>query len=157
MFPEIVYSLSTQSQLLTWTHYRALLRVGSKETRDWYEREAMSQNWSVRTLERNISTLYYDRLLMSQNKKPVVQEMEKKTAQYQVDRLEFVKNPVIAEFLGVPQDKDYMESDLETAIISNLQQFLMELGKGYAFVARQQHIRTELDDYYIDLVFLSSK
>lgn len=79
--------------------------------------------------------------------------MEVKTSEYQANRLEFVKNPVIAEFLGVPQDKDYLESDLEEAIITNLQKFLMELGRGYAFVARQQHIKTDLDDFYIDLVF----
>ena len=103
----------------------------------------------MRTLDRNVSTLYYDCLLMSQNKEPVVAEMEVKTTEYQANRLEFVKNPVIAEFLGVPQDKDYLESDLEEAIITNLQKFLMELGKGYAFVARQQHIKTDLDDFIL--------
>ena len=79
--------------------------------------------------------------------------MQEKTAEFEQKRLEFMKNPVIAEFLGVPQDKSVLETNLEQAIIDNLQSFLMELGKGYAFVARQQHIRTDLDDYYIDLVF----
>ena len=153
-YPEIVATSSRQSgNVLSWSHYLVLLRVASKKARDWYEREAVEQGWSVRTLDRNVSTLYYDRLLMSQNKEPVVAEMEVKTTEYQANRLEFVKNPVIAEFLGVPQDKDYLESDLEEAIITNLQKFLMELGKGYAFVARQQHIKTDLDDFYIDLVF----
>lgn len=154
MFPEIVQTASGQfASLLTWSHYATMLRVFDKDARDWYANEAASQNWSVRTLARNIDTQYYYRLLMSQDKAPVVREMEEKTSEYQMNRLEFVKNPVIAEFLGLPQDKGFAETELEQAILTNLQQFLMEMGKGYAFVARQQHIRTELDDYYIDLVF----
>ena len=153
-YPEIVATTSRQfSNVLSWSHYLVLLRVSNKKTRDWYEHEALEQDWSVRTLDRNVSTLYYERMLMSQNKEPVIAEMEEKTSAYQANRLEFIKNPVIAEFLGVPQDKSYVESDLENAIITNLQKFLMELGKGYAFVARQQHIKTDLDDFYIDLVF----
>lgn len=154
MFPEIVQTASGQSDgLLTWSHYATMLRVFDKDARDWYASEATSQNWSVRTLARNIDTQFYHRLLMSQDKDPVVCEMKKKTSELQINRLEFVKNPVIAEFLGIPQDKRFAETDLEQAILTNLQQFLMEMGKGYAFVARQQHIRTELDDCYIDLVF----
>ncbi len=145
--------MSESGSTLSWSHYLVLLRVNKKSIRDWYEKEAIEQDWSVRTLDRNVSTLYYERLLMSQNTEPVVIEMQNKTAEFQANRLEFIKNPVIAEFLGVPQDKDYLESDLESAIITNLQKFLMELGKGYAFVARQQHIKTDLDDYFIDLVF----
>ena len=153
-YPEIVATASRQfGNTLSWSHYLVLLRVTSKNAREWYEREAAEQGWSVRTLDRNVSTLYYERLLMSQNKEPVIAEMEEKTSEYQLNRLEFVKNPVIAEFLGVPQDKECVENDLENAIITNLQKFLMELGKGYAFVARQQHIKTDLDDFYIDLVF----
>jgi len=153
-FPKIFSTpLRKSSRMLSWSHYLELLRVTNAETRAWYEREATRENWSVRTLQRNINTLYYERLLMSQVTEPVVQEMREKTTEYEQNRLEFVKNPVIAEFLGVPQDKSFVESDLEQAIISNLQGFLMELGKGYAFVARQQHIKTDLDDYYIDLVF----
>lgn len=79
-----------------------MIRVTRKEARDWYESEAIEQNWSVRTLQRNINTLYYERLLMSQNKEPVIAEMEEKTSEYQLNRLEFAKNPVTAEFLGVP-------------------------------------------------------
>ncbi len=153
-FPEILSTPSIKShRLLSWSHYVELLRVTDEAARTWYEQEAAEQNWSVRTLQRNISTLYYERLLMSQDKAPVEKEMREKTSEFEQHRLEFIKNPVIAEFLGVPQDRSFLESDLEQAIISNLQDFLMELGKGYAFVARQQHIRTDLDDYYIDLVF----
>ncbi len=157
MFPEIFHAPSGQSlRLLSWTHYRSLIRVTNSKARVWYEKEALEQGWSARTLDRNISTLYYDRLLLSGDKQPVIQEMKEKTAVYQeagFDKLEFVKNPVVAEFLGFVPDAAVYESELEQAILTNLQQFLMEMGKGYAFVARQQHIRTELDDYYIDLVF----
>ena len=153
-FPEIFHSVSGKSQtLLSWTHYRVLLQVKDSVAREWYAKEAYEQTWSVRTLQRNISTQYYHRLLSSQNKEPVEQEMKALTAEYQDDKLEFVKNPVIAEFLGLTTTTDVTETGLESAIISNLQKFLMELGKGYAFVARQQHIHTEKCDYYIDLVF----
>ena len=141
---------------LSWTHYRALLRVEDKKARDWYENEAAVQAWSARTLDRNISTQYYYRLLATQSpegKAGVASEMERKTADHQADKLEFIKNPVVAEFLGLAPNADFYESELEGAIIANLQKFLLEMGKGYAFVARQQHIRTELNDFYIDLVF----
>ncbi len=153
LFPEIVDTLSRQSfKVLSWSHYRTLLQVKDKTARDWYEKEAIEQTWSVRTLQRNISTQYYYRLLQSQNPNHVVMEMKEKTSKYQ-DKFEFIKNPVIAEFLGMNSHADYTESELEKSIITNIQKFLMELGKGYAFVARQQHIHTEKDDYYIDLVF----
>ena len=109
--------------------------------------------WSVRTLQRNVSSQYYYRILKTQKKDLVEKEMKRQTAAFQQDKLEFIKNPVITEFLGFSMDSDYTESDLEKSILSNLQKFLMELGKGYAFVARQQHIHTEKQDYYIDLVF----
>lgn len=140
---------------LSWTHYRSLSRVTDPEARAWYEREAAEQGWSSRTLDRNIATQYYHRLLQSQDdKKPAVEaEMKELTAPLQHDKLEFIKSPVVAEFLGLAPNADFQESELEGAIITNLQRFLLEMGKGYAFVARQQHIRTELDDFYIDLVF----
>ena len=138
---------------LTWSHYNALLRVNDKKARDWYMAEAVRESWSVKTLERNISTQYYYRLLKSQVKEPVIEEMRAKTSVYQSDKLEFIKNPIVAEFLGLSQNEQFTETKLEQAILTHLQKFLMELGKGYAFVARQQHIRTELDDYFIDLVF----
>ncbi len=153
-FPEIFHSASGKSGIyLSWTHYRILLQVNDKTARDWYEQEATEQTWSVRTLQRNISSQYYYRMLKTQNEEAVQNEMKERTASYQNDKLEFIKNPVVAEFLGFPQDTDFTESDLEKSILSNLQKFLMELGKGYAFVARQQHIHTEKQDYYIDLVF----
>ena len=138
--------------MLSWTHYRTLMQVTDPNARAWYEKEAYEQTWSVRTLQRNISTQYYDRMLLSHNSKAVENEMKQLTSEYQ-GKLEFIRNPVIAEFLGMQEDTSYLESDLEQAIIGNLQRFLMELGKGYAFVARQQHIHTEKQDYYIDLVF----
>ena len=104
-------------------------------------------------MQRNINTQYYHRILQSQNKELVEQEMNDKTSAFQNDKLEFIKNPVIAEFLGLSSNIDLTETELEASIISNIQKFLMELGKGYAFVARQQHIKTEKEDYFIDLVF----
>ena len=107
------------------------------------QKEAQEQTWSVRTLQRNISSQYYYRMLMSQNVEPVEKEMKELTASYQADKLNLSKNPVIAEFLGLSSNTDFTESELEQRIITHIQKFLMELGKGYAFVARQQHIRTE--------------
>ncbi len=153
-FPQIVDTTCRQSHIrLSWSHYRALLQVADSGARSWYEKEAYEQTWSVRTLQRNINTQYYYRILQSQHKDLVEQEMLEKTSDFQNDKLEFVKNPVIAEFLGLSSNTDFTETDLETSIISNIQKFLMEMGKGYAFVARQQHIKTEKEDYFIDLVF----
>ena len=150
---QIVDSLSPQSGgLLSWTHYRKLLQVESNEALVWYRDEAARESWGVRTLQSNISSQYYERTLLSQNKDAVKSEMVKITRPLQ-DKLEFIKNPVIAEFLGLSQRTDFTESDLETCILDNLGKLLMELGKGYAFVARQQHIHTEKADYFIDLVF----
>lgn len=139
--------------MLSWSHYNVLLQVKDKIARDWYEKEAYEQTWSVRTLQRNISSQYYYRMLQTQNRNRVENEMKQLTADFQTDKLEFIKNPVIAEFLGLSSNTDFTESELESSILSNIQKFLMELGKGYAFVARQQHIKTEKQDYYIDLVF----
>ena len=156
-FPQIVGSLSRQSApLLSWTHYRVLIRVEDPKAREWYAQEAISQNWSVRTLDRNISTQYYHRLLASGVKEPVEQEMEQKAAAYQTEdyrKLEFVKNPYVMEFLGFSSDAQIKENDLEDALIVNLQKFLLELGKGYAFMGRQYHLRGIDGDYFIDLVF----
>lgn len=154
MFPNIFDTACRQfNKLLSWSHYRVLLQVHDKEARDWYAKETAEQSWSVRTLQRNISTQYYYRLLKTQNRDSVKKEMEQLTSSYQADKLEFIKNPVIAEFLGLSQNTDFTESDLEKSIITNIQKFIMEMGKGYAFVARQQHIKTEKEDYFIDLVF----
>ena len=139
---------------MSWTHYFALTQELNDEARQWYETEAASQNWSVRTLQRNISSQYYHRLLASQRKDLVEKEMLQLTAPLQSpDPTEFIKNPMIGEFLGFTADSSFRETELEQSIIDNLEKFLLELGKGFAFVARQQHIHTEKEDYYIDLVF----
>ena len=137
---------------LSWTHYRIILQESDTEARAWYENEAANEMWGTRTLQRNVSTQYYHRLLKSQNKEVVRNEMKEKTSSLQ-DKLEYLKNPVIAEFLGFKNNPDYTESILEKGIIDHLIPFLMELGKGFAFVDRQKHIHTEKQDYYIDLVF----
>lgn len=151
----IVHSVSTQSEkLLSWTHYRTLIQEPNADAHKWYEQEAIEQNWSVRALQRNISSQYYFRLLASQRKDLVEQEMLQLTAPLQSpDPTEFIKNPVVGEFLGFTADSSFRESTLEQAIIDNLEKFLLEMGKGFAFVARQQHIHTEKHDYFIDLVF----
>lgn len=140
---------------LSWMHYEKLMRVADKDARVWYMQEAASQQWDYRTLKRNIDTQYYYRLMQTPtaHKPEVEQEMVEKTAVYQQEKSTFVKNPMLVEFLGLNQDAAFTESKLEETIINHLQTFLIEMGKGYAFVARQQHIHTDDDDYYIDLVF----
>lgn len=138
---------------LSWSHIRLILKVNNKSAQEYYLKEAAEQSWSVRTLDRNISTLYYQRLLSSQAKAPVEQEMLEKTQTFQEDKFEFIKNPSVLEFLQLPNNTGYTEQTFEKALIDNLQKFLLELGRGYAFVARQQLMRTETADFYIDLVF----
>ncbi len=140
---------------LSWSHLKLLLRVPDKAARNWYLQEASNESWNVRTLERNIASQYYYRFLQApQNGKKIVKdEMSVLTGDLQADKLEFIKNPLVAEFLGFESNFDFTESKLESAILTHLQKFLMELGKGYAFVARQQRISTDAGDYYIDLVF----
>ena len=150
---DIFHLLMPKSSIrLSWTHYRIILQESDAEARAWYENEAANEMWGTRTLQRNVSTQYYHRLLKSQNKEVVRNEMKEKTSSLQ-DKLEYLKNPVIAEFLGFKNNPDYTESILEKGIIDHLIPFLMELGKGFAFVDRQKHIHTEKQDYYIDLVF----
>lgn len=145
--------LRTIFSKLSWSHFQAVLRVSNEKARMYYLTEAAQQNWTIQTLDRNISTQYYQRLLASQIKEPVEQEMVEKTKSFQNDKLEFIKNPSVLEFLDLPNNLGYTEKELEKALIDNLQRFLLELGKGYAFVERQQLIRTETSDFYIDLVF----
>lgn len=153
-YPEIFQALTGKStSILSWTHYLILLQVKDSKARFWYENEAINETWSTRTLQRNIDSQYYYRMLSSQVKEPVKQEMESLTEKYQKDKLEFIKNPMVVEFLGLTSDTSFTESKLESSIITHLQKFIMEMGKGYAFVARQQHIHTTKQDYYIDLVF----
>lgn len=152
-YTEILQSLIAKFPIrLSWTHYSIILQENNAEARAWYENEAANEMWSTRTLQRNVSSQYYHRLLQSQNKEVVRNEMKALTAPLQ-DKLEFMKNPVIAEFLGFKNNTNYTESNLEQSIIDHLIPFLMELGKGFAFVDRQKHIHTEKEDYYIDLVF----
>ncbi|MDB9494913.1 PDDEXK nuclease domain-containing protein [Spirulina major CS-329] len=134
---------------LSWTHYRLLLRVETSEVRLWYMQEAAAQNWSTRVLERQISTLYYERLLANPDPEQSPTEPQPNSSAPR----NFVRDPVILEFLGLPDTGRLLEADLEQALMDKLQQFLLELGKGFAFVARQQRISTETQDFYIDLVF----
>ena len=152
MYKNILSSVMTQS-FLSWTHYSLLITISDKTARDWYENEAKECGWSVRTLQRNIQTQYYYRLLKSFDKDSVKKEMESKTSEYQLNKLEHIKNPTILEFLNINPSSSLLESDLEQKIINNLQKMLLELGKGYAFVGRQYHIKTNTNDYFVDLVF----
>jgi len=143
------------SSQLSWSHYERLMRVSDLQAREWYMKEAVSQQWNYQTLKRNIDTQYYYRLMQTPDaqKQLVIDEMHTLTADNQNEESAFVKNPMLVEFLGLNQDTSLTETDLETSLLNHLRDFLMELGKGYAFVTRQQHIHTDDDDYYIDLVF----
>jgi predicted nuclease of restriction endonuclease-like (RecB) superfamily len=138
---------------LSWTHYRLLLRVDNTEARQWYVNEAVAQNWSSRALDRQIGTLYLERLLLSGDKTSVAAEANAMIAALPQTPREFVRDPVMLEFLGLPGTGKLLESKLEQALMDKLQSFLLELGKGFAFVARQQRVSTETKDFYVDLVF----
>lgn len=153
--PSDLFEIRFNIPNLSWSHYERLLRIKDDDERDWYMRESSGENWSVRTLDRNIGSQYYYRLLQTPESKrgEVIDEMQRLTADYQKDRHKFLRNPVVAEFLGFSQETAYSETNLESTIIDHLQKFILELGKGYAFVARQQRIKTDMGEYYIDLVF----
>lgn len=138
---------------LTWTHFRSLLSVADPKAREWYAMEASKEMWGTRTLNRNISSQYYGRMMANQRNKIELPSPEI------IDEtpLEYLKNPYLAEFLGFKKDSKYEESELEQALIDNLEKFIMELGKGFAFVDRQKHIMTEKSDFYVDLVFYNYK
>ena len=137
---------------LSWSHYRALMRVEKIETRNFYEREAIAGGWDKRTLERQIQSLYYERILKSRKPEKMLAEGRHLPVSGGTP-IDALKNPYVLEFLGLPDAAEFHESDLERAIITHLQRFLLELGSGFAFVARQKHIRIEEQDRYIDLVF----
>ncbi|MCX6875019.1 MAG: PDDEXK nuclease domain-containing protein [Verrucomicrobia bacterium] len=137
---------------LSWSHYRALMRVESAEARDFYEREAIAGGWDKRTLERQIHSFYYERLLKSQNPKKMLAGGRELQTQPE-PAVETLRNPYVLEFLGLPEVAKLHESELEAAILTCLQGFLLELGKGFAFVARQRRLRFGDDDRYVDLVF----
>lgn len=151
--PTVSDQFSETMELLPWSHYERLMRVPEKAARDWYMREAAKEMWSFRTLSRNISTQYYERMLLSQMSPEVRAEMQEKTSCYQRDKFEMIKNPAVLEFIGIDSSRGYTESKIEQGIIDNMEHFLLEMGKGFALVARQQLIRTPLEDYYVDLVF----
>jgi len=138
---------------LSWTHYRTVLRLDSPEARQWYVDEAVAHQWSSRALDRQIGTLYYERLLASKDKAAVAAEAHALTKEAKPSPRGFVRDPVVLEFLGLPQAGRLLESDLEQALMTQIQAFLLELGKGFAFVARQQRLSTESKDFFIDLVF----
>jgi predicted nuclease of restriction endonuclease-like (RecB) superfamily len=138
---------------LSWTHYRTLLRLDEAPIRQWYMNESANQGWSTRVLERQVNSLYYERLLSSRDRKAVESEVNAAASSLARTPREFVRDPVMLEFLGLPQAGRLLEADLEQALLTNLQAFLLELGKGFAFVARQLRISTESKDFFVDLVF----
>ncbi|MDD2893990.1 MAG: PDDEXK nuclease domain-containing protein [Halothiobacillaceae bacterium] len=154
------HTLCDQSGLgrLSWSHFRNLLRVESVQARMWYANEAASQNWSVRALDRQISTLYYERLLSS-SARGEGQDGVRDEAAHNIaaeappDARDFIRDPYVLEFLGVQPGACLYEQDVEQGLIERLQQFLMELGKGFAFVARQKRVQVEGDNFFVDLVF----
>lgn len=138
---------------LKWTHFRSLLRVTDDNARYWYLREASQEMWSTRTLDRNINSQYYYRLLQAPTKSVVIAEMQKNTAEFEHNQNEILKNPFVAEFLQLQNNINFTETELEKAIIRHLKDFLLELGRGFAFMNEQYHISTDSGDYYVDLVF----
>lgn len=138
---------------LGWSHFRTLLSVTSDDARYWYVQEASREMWSVRTLARNVGSQYYHRLLQSPRKENVIAEMLQLTAPLQNDARDYLKDPVVAEFLQLPSNNDFTETELERAIIRHLKEFMLELGRGFAFMAEQYHVSTDAGDFFIDLVF----
>ena len=147
------YALCSQ---LSWSNIRSLIRIKNLDARLWYMEEAIARNWSARALERQISTLYYERLLSSKEPTPVAKEAQEKTGELAISNKDYLRDPYIFDFLNLPH-QSLLESDVEQALINNLQKFLLELGKGFAFVERQKRITTEDQDFYIDLVFYNFK
>ncbi len=134
---------------LSWSHFRQVLRVSSPVARDWYVSEAISQGWSVRALDRQIATLFYERLLLSKDKDGIQQEaLEKIAAEAPPDPREFIRDPYVLEFLEMSPSPELYEADIERGLIDRLQQFLLELGKGFAFIARQKRLQAEGDDFF---------
>jgi len=142
---QICYTLCSK---LPWSHNRLIMRVEDPAAREWYLQEAAQENWSVRQLERNIQSFYYQRMLSAG------QTTEQKTiTKYAPDTKEFIKDPYVLEFVGLPPYPNHREKPLEDALVDNMQEFLLELGKGFSFVKRQYHVSTETEHFYIDLVF----
>lgn len=140
---------------LSWTHYRHLLRVENEKARLWYLQEAIKENWSTRALERQINSFYFERLLSSKNKAPIIEEAKEKTKELMPQ--DILKDPYVLEFLNLENRPSFTENELETALIDQLQNFLLELGSGFSFVARQKHFDLDGEHFYIDLVFYNFK
>lgn len=136
---------------LSWTHYRKLIKVKDCAARTWYMNEAANEHWSTRQLDRQISVLYYERLLASKDKAPIVAEAHEKIAAMAPEQ--FIKDPYVLDFLNLKDYPGLRETDLEQSLIDHLQEFLLELGSGFCFVARQKRMRFEDEDFYLDLVF----
>jgi predicted nuclease of restriction endonuclease-like (RecB) superfamily len=145
--------LSAVRRELTWTHYKLLMRVQNPQARTFYEQEAIKGGWNTRALERQVNAFYFERLLASQNKEAIENEAIEKVSILGNSHLEFIKNPYVLEFLQVKAGHELYESELEQLLINNLQTFLLELGNGFSFVARQKYIRAGEEDFFIDLVF----
>ncbi len=143
----------TLSAKLSWSHYALLLRIENSNAREWYAQESAKANWSVRALERQIGTFYYERIISSKDKQPVAAEATNNTKDLTLTPKDIIKDPYVLEFLDLKQNNAFYESDLESALIEKIQEFLLELGRGFAFVARQKRVKTETSDFYIDLVF----
>lgn len=145
------------STKLSWTHYRTLIRIENPQSRDWYIKEAISNNWSARALDRQISKLYYERLLSSRDKTPLINEANENIKALQTaDIKNYIRDPYIFDFLNL-SNESLLEKNIEQSLIDNLQKFLLELGRGFAFVQRQQRLSVEEQDFYIDLVFYNFK
>jgi predicted nuclease of restriction endonuclease-like (RecB) superfamily len=138
---------------LSWTHYRLLMRVEDTRAREYYLQEAIAQNWSTRALERQINSFYYERIVSSKKRKPVMAEAKEKTEALAASPEDFIKDPYVLEFLNLSSETGFLEKDLEKAIIQKLQHFLLELGKGFSFVAQQKRISAGEEHFYVDLVF----
>ncbi|MDJ0839287.1 MAG: PDDEXK nuclease domain-containing protein [Acidobacteriota bacterium] len=147
---ELVQGFSPQ---LSWSHYRALMRVKDEKARDFYERESADCGWSKTQLERQIQTAYYERIIANRGESGLLSRQRERLPGEHVTPTHLIKSPMVLEFLGLPDSPTLHENTLEQAIIENLQAFLLELGKGFSFVARQKHIRFDDEDFYIDLVF----
>ena len=142
---------NTLHSQLNWSQYKLLIRIEDSDKREFYIAESIKNSWSSRALERQINASLYERLLLSNDKKSVLQVA--KDEKHPTLATEIIKDPMVLEFLGLEQKSSYYEKDLEQAIISNLQDFLLELGNGFSFVSRQKRIHIDGDDFFIDLVF----
>ncbi len=133
---------------LSWSHYRLIMRIENEQAREYYIQETIASNWSVRALERQINSLYYERVISSQEKQPVIDEAKENTKNLQLTAKDIIKDPYVLEFLDLKDNKSFRENELESALLEKIQEFLLELGRGFAFVSRQKRIKTQTSDFY---------